>query len=70
MACISLVPDIGWIWDVVVPSSSISDVMNSSLSGSNLLTESGNIQGAQATAKTAKIIRIIRLVRLLRFVKL
>jgi hypothetical protein len=56
IATVSIIPDIGWIWD------EIQDSGNSS--------QSGAIKSARASRAAAKAGRVVRLVRLVRLVKL
>ena len=61
VATLSLITDIGWIWDSLI------GVSNSS-SGSKQLQNAG--KASRAGTRTSRILRIIRLIRLIRLVKL
>ena len=61
IATLSLITDIGWIWDSLI------GVSNSS-SGSKQAKSAGN--ASRAGTRTSRILRIIRLIRLIRIVKL
>lgn len=61
ISTLSLITDIGWIWDSLI------GVSNSS-SGSKQLQNAG--KASRAGTRTSRILRIIRLVRLIRLVKL
>jgi hypothetical protein len=63
LATVSLIPDIGWLWDVII--------------GIDPTTSNGRTKNLQNAAKasrigtrTSRVVRIIRLIRLIRMVKL
>lgn len=61
IATLSLIPDIGWIWDQAI------GISSSSNSGKSLKSAG---KASRAGTKTARALRIIRIVRLIRIVKL
>lgn len=65
MATLSLISDIGWIWDPIVGNQ---DFSASNAQQASQLARAG--RGARVGTRAGRIIRIIRLVRLIRIVKL
>ena len=65
MATISLISDIGWIWDRIVGNQ---DFSASNAQQASQLARAG--RGARVGTRAGRIIRIIRLIRLIRVVKL
>ena len=65
VATISLIPDIGWIWDQVIGTSSN---VGSTTTNASQIARAG--RASRAGARAARIIRIIRVIRLVRIVKL
>ena len=63
LATVSLIPDIGWIWDSLVESITF-------LSGSATETILDGAKASRNGAKVGRVVRIVRLVRLVRIVKL
>lgn len=61
IACLSLVTDIGWIWDGLI------GVSNSDSSSRQLQNAA---KASRAGTRTSRVLRIIRLIRLIRLVKL
>jgi class 3 adenylate cyclase len=61
IATLSLVPDIGWMWDAALG-------LDSGKSDGKSVKDAGN--ASRAGARTARVFRIIRMVRLIRIVKL
>ena len=61
VATLSLIPDIGWIWDEAI------GISSSSNSGKSLQSAG---KASRAGTKTTRALRIIRIVRLIRLVKL
>jgi hypothetical protein len=65
MATVSLISDIGWIWDRIVGNQ---DFSASNAQQASQLARAG--RGARVGTRAGRIIRIIRLIRLIRVVKL
>lgn len=65
IATISLISDIGWIWDEIV---STQDFNASDAQEASQLARAG--RGAKIGSRAGRIVRIIRLIRLIRIVKL
>jgi hypothetical protein len=63
IASISLLPDIGWVWNAIVSSSATTGGTDSAAT-----LKAG--RASRAGAKAGRIVRIVRLVRLVRIVKL
>lgn len=68
IATISLISDIGWIWNKIFPQQSIADFEAGSGSGTQI--SSNNVKGAKTGARIGWVIRVIRLVWLIWVVKL
>jgi hypothetical protein len=65
VATVSLVSDIGWIWDPMIGAKEIESTENadaSQLANSN--------KGAKVGSQASRVVRILRLIRLIRIVKL
>lgn len=65
IATISLIPDIGWIWDQVIGTSG-----NAGTSATNATQIARAGRASRAGTRAGRIIRIIRVIRLIRIVKL
>ena len=63
IATLSLIPDIGWLWQLMIGASN-----NSSSSQINQVQNAGKL--SRTGARTSRIVRIIRLIRIIRLVKL
>eukprot|EP00359_Climacostomum_virens_P001583 CAMPEP_0204898930 /NCGR_PEP_ID=MMETSP1397-20131031/1560_1 /ASSEMBLY_ACC=CAM_ASM_000891 /TAXON_ID=49980 /ORGANISM="Climacostomum Climacostomum virens, Strain Stock W-24" /LENGTH=799 /DNA_ID=CAMNT_0052066823 /DNA_START=1252 /DNA_END=3651 /DNA_ORIENTATION=- len=63
VACISLIPDIGFIWDPMLGTDNTSGG-----SGAKQIQNAGKV--SRAGTRTSRVLRIIRLIRLIRLVKL
>jgi class 3 adenylate cyclase len=64
VACISLIPDIGFIWNPMLGT----DDGSSGGSGAKQIQSAGKV--SRAGTRTSRVLRIIRLIRLIRLVKL
>jgi len=62
ISTLSLIPDIGWIWEAIV------DSPNSSGSSISQVKNAG--KASRAGSRSSKIVRVLRLLRLIRLVKL
>eukprot|EP00744_Colponema_vietnamica_P002709 GILI01004220.1.p1 GENE.GILI01004220.1~~GILI01004220.1.p1 ORF type:complete len:852 (+),score=253.70 GILI01004220.1:189-2744(+) len=62
LSTVSLIPDIGWIWDSIVNSSSANGV-----SGAAAIAKTG--RASRAASRASRIIRIVRLIRLIKVYK-
>lgn len=65
VSTISLIPDVGWIWDSVVGTS---DSIGNSATQATQIARAG--RASRAGTRAGRIIRIIRVIRLIRIVKL
>lgn len=65
ISTLSLIPDIGWIWDPIIGNEDV----NAQNAGqvSSIVSAS---RGARVGTKAGRVVRIIRLIRLIRIVKL
>jgi hypothetical protein len=66
VATISLVPDIGFLWDPLTGADDVTE--DSATSDAEQIQNAG--KASRAGTRTSRIIRVMRLIRLLRIVKL
>jgi hypothetical protein len=64
IATVSLLPDIGWIWNPIIGA----DEEDGGSSDADQVQNAG--KASRAGTRTSRVIRIIRLIRLIRIVKL